>query len=121
MESGQKRPRSRDWHISGWLAILLTPLLLPLALLADIFSKPAKRTPAEVSGFLRDFLDGTGGDWDWDDFTSVRLADPQLETIRQEAELIALPVKPEGKEKLESLLARAEALKTAWLDAGQPD
>ena len=121
MESGKKRPRSRDWHISGWFAILLTPVLLPVALVAGIFSKPAKRTPAEVAGFLRDFSDGTGGDWDWDDFISVRLAYPQLEAIRQEAELIALPVEPEGREKLKSLLARAEALKTTWLDAGQPD
>jgi hypothetical protein len=121
MESGKKRPRSGHWHISGWPAILLAPLLFPVALIFGLFSKPAKRTPAEVAGFLRDFIDGTGGDWDWDDFTSVRLANPELDAIRQEADMVALPVTPEGERQLKVLLARAEVLKTAWLEAGQPD
>lgn len=121
MESGRKRPRSGDWHISGWLAILLAPLLFPVALVVGLFSKPAKRTPAEVAGFIRDFIEGTGGDWDWDDFTSVHLSDPELEAIRREADMIALPVTPEGKGQLKALLVRAEALKAAWLEAGQLD
>ena len=121
MKIGQNRPRSSGWHVSGWVAIVLAPLVLPLALLASIFSKPAKRTPAEVAGFIRDFIEGTGSDWDWDDFTSVRLADPKLEEIRRHADMIALPVTPEGRRELEALLMRADALKSAWIDAGQPD
>lgn len=101
--------------------MLLLPIALPVAMLAGLFSKPKKRTPAEVAGFIRDFLDDTGGGWDWDDFTSVRLADPSLELIRKNAEMVALPVTPEGREELRRLLARAEVLKTQWLDAGQPD
>ena len=100
---------------------MLAPILLPMAILAGLFSKPAKRTPAEVAGFIRNFMNDTGGDWDWDDFTSVPIANPELETMRHEAEMIALPVTMEGQRQLKVLLARAEALKTAWLEAGQPD
>ena len=119
MENGGKR-RSSDWHIQGWAAILLAPILIPIAIIAGFFSKPIQRTPAEVEGFIRDFIEGTGGEWDWDDFTSVSIANPELESIRQDADLIVLPVTPEGEEELRRLLARAGKIKTAWLDAGQP-
>ena len=41
-----------------------------------------KRNRAEVAGIIEQFLDGTGGRWDWDDFTSMRVADPKLDAIR---------------------------------------
>jgi hypothetical protein len=31
---------------------------------------------------IRDFLEGTGKKWDWDDFTSLSLAFPDLEVVR---------------------------------------
>jgi hypothetical protein len=43
------------------------------------------RSRAEIRKYLRDFLNGTGGRWDWDDFTSITLDDPRLDNIRQEA------------------------------------
>jgi hypothetical protein len=49
------------------------------------------------------------------------LADPELEAIRHEADMVALPVTAKGKKQLEALSVSAEALKTAWLKAGQPD
>lgn len=100
---------------------MLAPLILPIAIVAGLFSKPKKRSPAEVAGFIRDFLEDRGGEWDWDDFTSVPLADPELEAIRRDADLIALPVSEGGREQLKALLARAEILKTEWLKAGQPE
>jgi hypothetical protein len=42
----------------------------------------AHYTKAEVAEIIEQFLDGTGGDWDWDDFTSFRIADPELDAIR---------------------------------------
>jgi hypothetical protein len=121
MDRQEKRPRSSDRHISGWPAILLAPLLLPVAVVAGLFSKPKKRTPAEVAGFIRDFLECAGGDWDWDDFTSVRIENPELETIRHAADMIPLPINDEARERLKALLAKAEGLKAAWIEAGQPD
>jgi len=42
-----------------------------------------KRTRQEVAKFIQEFLDGTGGNRDWDDFTSIRITDdPYLENIR---------------------------------------
>lgn len=35
------------------------------------------------------FVNGTGRQWDWDGFTSIRLDDPELEAIRQKC--VALP------------------------------
>jgi hypothetical protein len=37
----------------------------------------------EVSRIIAQFLDGSGGHWDWDDFISVPLDDPELERIRK--------------------------------------
>jgi hypothetical protein len=38
---------------------------------------------AYVVKSLRDFLDGTGGQWDWDDFTSIPTGYPDLEAVQQ--------------------------------------
>lgn len=38
---------------------------------------------------IRNFLDGTGGDWDWDDFISLRLEYQDLEEMQRFC--IALP------------------------------
>jgi hypothetical protein len=71
-------------------------------------SMPKKRTAAEVAEYLRDFIDGTGGDWDWDDFESVPIADPELDRIRREA-ASAAPPDPD-MHKLRGLLRQAEQL-----------
>jgi hypothetical protein len=42
-----------------------------------------KRTPEEVANTIEGFVNGTGKQWDWDGFTSIRLSDPELEAIRQ--------------------------------------
>lgn len=71
--------------IQGWAAVLFTPIALPIALIAGLLPSRRKvdRTPADVAGFLRDFADGTGGDWDWDEFESVPITDPRLDAIRR--------------------------------------
>jgi hypothetical protein len=42
-----------------------------------------KRTPEEVAKTIEGFVNGTGRQWDWDGFISIRLDDPELEAIRQ--------------------------------------
>jgi hypothetical protein len=91
------------------------PVTLPLALFASLLSAPSKRTPGEVAGYIRDFIEGTGSEWDWDDFISMPIADPLLEAIRLEARRIPLPVTQLGMMKLEDLFTRAEAIKLEWL------
>jgi hypothetical protein len=41
-----------------------------------------RRTRAEVADFIDAFLSGTGEPWDWDEFCSVPIADPELDAIR---------------------------------------
>jgi hypothetical protein len=43
----------------------------------------------DVARILQNFLDGTGADWDWDDFISAtRFEDSQLEQIRVRCALL---------------------------------
>ena len=49
-----------------------------------------KRTPEEVANTIEGFVNGTGNQWAWDGFTSIRLDDPELEAIRQK--VVSLPV-----------------------------
>jgi hypothetical protein len=42
-----------------------------------------KRTPEQVANAIEGFVNGTGNQWDWDGFTSIRIDDPELEKIRQ--------------------------------------
>jgi hypothetical protein len=41
-----------------------------------------ERTRAEVGDILSRFLDGTGGPYDFDEFCSLTIRDPELEAIR---------------------------------------
>jgi hypothetical protein len=61
---------------------------------------------------IRAFLDGDGGDWDWDDFTSCSLGDPAADRIRRRAAAVDLPVGSEERSTLLGLAAEAEALAT---------
>ena len=42
-----------------------------------------KLTSSEVRQILVSFLDGSGGPWEWDDFTSVPVADSALDKVRE--------------------------------------
>lgn len=59
---------------------------------------------------IRAFLDGSGGEWDWDDFTSCSLTDYRLDRIRKLAGAVVLPLGQEGRVKLEWLVKRAEGI-----------
>ena len=42
-----------------------------------------KRTREQVADAIDGFVNGTGNQWDWDGFTSIRIDDPELEAMRQ--------------------------------------
>jgi hypothetical protein len=48
-----------------------------------------KRTSEEVANTIDGFINGTGRQWDWDGFTSIRIDDPELEEIRKKC--VAIP------------------------------
>jgi hypothetical protein len=122
LREGQTVTRHRQWHVSGWLAVLLVPIALPVALLIQAFvsvfglKRTADLSAADVVGYIEDFLGDRGGDWDWDDFTSIPITDPRLEGIRRQAELVHLPLDDAGRTKLAALLAQAKALEPLLKD-----
>ena len=40
-------------------------------------------TRAQVADIIEQFLEGTGDRWAWDDFTSIKIVDPDLDAIRR--------------------------------------
>ncbi|CAH0353611.1 hypothetical protein SPH9361_02507 [Sphingobium sp. CECT 9361] len=54
------------------------------------------------------FLSGSGGKWDWDDFISCSLMNPELDKIRRQAAAIDLPLDAEGADTLKALLVQVE-------------
>lgn len=104
-------------HISGWPAILLAPLAIPVVILLLLLSErlfglrsTADLTAREVENCLRDFLNGRGGAWDWDDFTSIPITDPTLDAIREQAAYVQWPLDGSGRATLEELLEQVRAL-----------
>jgi hypothetical protein len=95
------------------MRVLVVAALAPVALVAQLLpgKKTRDRSATEVASYLRNFIEGSGGEWDWDDFESVPIADPELNEIRREA-CKAAPPNPDMA-KLADLLRRAEALAEA--------
>jgi hypothetical protein len=56
-----------------------------LAELRSIAASARKETYLDVAKMLEDFVDGTGGQWDWDDYTSAMSYpdDPYLQEVQQ--------------------------------------
>ncbi len=90
--------------------MLLAPILFPMAVRVALFpfKKTRDRSAADVACFLREFINGTGREWDWDDFESIPITNPLLNQIRREA----LAAGPPNADliRLKELLARVEAL-----------
>jgi hypothetical protein len=109
--------RHPDSHvISGCPALLLAPIAIPFILLVKLAERlfglktKADLTAKDVESYLNDFLHGRGGKWDFDDFTSIRITDRELDAIREEAAFVQMPLTDEGIETLRQLLARVRAM-----------
>ena len=61
---------------------------------------------------IRSFLDETCGPYDWDDFTSCSLRDPNVDSIRLRASSVGLPVDADGERVLLALADEADRLAT---------
>ena len=105
-----------DWRAvaKACVGLLLVPIVIPVALLVRLLplKKTRDRDTNEVASYISNFLNDAGGEWDWDDFTSVPITDPALEAIRAEAVMVELPLDSTGRAKLEGLLLRAKSLQT---------
>ena len=68
-------------HNLVWLAVVPFGIIVLAFFIAALPSK-RKVTPEQFADELERHLLGTGGPWDWDDTTSVAIADPRLEEVR---------------------------------------
>ncbi len=113
--------------LSGWvitLAILFVPaivtayflhslkwpVIVPIGIVAlalILAALPIKRkvTPEQFADELERHLLGTEGEWDWDDTTSIAIADKRLEGIRLEIGKFDLLAQERDKDELRALIA----------------
>ena len=70
-------------HILLTVAIALVAITVVAAFLSGHAAKPISRTRQEVAQVIENFLSLRGGSYEWDDFTTFSIADPQLEAIRR--------------------------------------
>lgn len=101
-------PENSVWQNA--LGVVAAAIIIPFAVLLKLvtlpFERPMKRTPEEVAAYLRDFIGGSGDERDWDEFVSIRITDPRLDSIRKRASQF-----PDvRKHELTMLLSEAEGL-----------
>ncbi|WP_414902534.1 hypothetical protein ACMT1E_04700 [Sphingomonas flavalba] len=66
-----------------------------------------------VTETISSFLNGSGNDHDWDDFTSCSLPDSRLDGIRRRALAVELPLDDEGRAQLQALLDESRKIRYA--------
>src|SRR6185503_18942768 len=77
MREVRSMPRVFSIPLKVLLVIFAVPLAALAALASWVFGLKAKLSASEVATYLRNFIEGGGGAWDWDDFTSVPIGDPR--------------------------------------------
>lgn len=64
-----------------YFSIAVVVLLLVFIVLS--IRRPKNSTSADqVATVIENFLDGASGDWDWEEFIDLPLAEPELDSIR---------------------------------------
>jgi hypothetical protein len=113
------RPKQISYWIAAPLGYLLVPfvwvfclVLIPVALVGGLLGRlrffKDDLKPEELARYLRDLIEDKGDEDAWDRFENMKLKDPLLEAIRQEAATAGPP--NADFDKLRACLARAEAL-----------
>ena len=87
----------------GWLFVVPFRIIVLVLFIAAL---PIKRkvTPEQFADELESHLLGTGGPWDWDDTTSIRIADERLERIRWELPKFDSLAREEDKAELKAII-----------------
>ena len=86
-----------------WLFVVPFGIIVLVLFIAAL---PIKRkvTPDQFADELESHLLGTGGPWDWDDTTSIRIADERLERIRWELPKFDSLAREEDKAELKTII-----------------
>jgi len=103
-------------HTLAWLVVVPFGIIVLVLFIAAL---PIKRkvTPEQFADELESHLLGTGGPWDWDDTTSIRIADERLERIRWQLPKFDSLAREEDKAELKAII---EALRRGELPEAVP-
>lgn len=93
------------------MSVIVISLCAFIALLLR-FRRKRRVTSEYVTRALEDFLSNQGGPYDWDDFLSLSLSDPQLDEIRRRCAAIDW-MTCGGKEELKLILRDLKTLLNA--------
>jgi hypothetical protein len=90
-------------HNLAWLVVVPFGIIVLVLFIAAL---PIKRqvTPEQFADELERHLLGSGGPWDWDDTTSIRIADERLERIRWELPKFDSLAREEDKAELKTII-----------------
>ena len=81
-------------------------------LLTSISKRLNRRSSAEVADKIERHILGTEGPWDWDDFTSVPIADDRLDSIRLRCLELERTSPEERTEELKRIVDRLRSERT---------
>jgi hypothetical protein len=90
-------------HSPIWL-LVVPALLLVLWAAVGKWGPKRKVTPQGFANELERHLQGNEGPWDWDDTTSVSIADERLERLRVKLSKFDTPALPEWREEFVSII-----------------
>lgn len=105
------------------LAILVVIPVSLFSMMTGIGAKVSRRR-VDVARTIEAFVDGRGGQWDWDDFISVADTDPLIEEARLRCARTHDDFPPEGRKGwcspagVEELRSIARELRESIRDAG---
>jgi len=90
---------------SVWLLVGVPAGLIVLWAALGKWGPRRKVTPAQFADELEQHLLGTGGKWDWDDTTSIAIADENLDKLRCKLSKFDLLALPERRDELAGIIA----------------
>lgn len=91
-------------HDLVWLIVVPIGTIALALIVAALPSKGRMVTPSQFADELESHLLGTGGPWDWDDTTSIRIADERLEQIRWKLPKFGSLTREEDKAELKAII-----------------
>lgn len=65
------------------IPIIIIAVVILFMVLHYSSRKKNKANPLEIADIIERFINGRGSSWEWDDFISVPIKDPELDKIRE--------------------------------------
>src|SRR5689334_10342585 len=90
---------------SAWLLIVVPIGLVAIWAALGKWGPRRKISPQQFADELERHLTGTGGEWDWDDTTSIAIADQELDWLRCKLVKFDSLVLPERRQELAEIIS----------------